>query len=866
MPRDPRPPRRPRGRWWPLVATPVLMLALAACGSTSPGGGGTPPPGGSDPVAASLKSLGVDTSQTDRVSPTGSTLGKDDAPLGGSANYGNAAAFSNESSANPTMELLVARDAGSSSAGSTLSVEKITGAQVTTGGSIDFGSETNLADLTSGNDWITPAYGEGNQFQTLRATAAGDFDGDGLDEIASLYVDQADGVLKLRVFDDSAHSFAATTDSLAPGTDVKGVALHALDANGDGTYGLVAAVSYADHVDLTPIAKDASGHYALDDASTVTLPQKSAGSMLYVRMASGNIDYDNGQELAVVVNEAFGSSGSLSGLATYYVFDDANHGRAQLASGSVQAAVPNVVAAAASDVSIADIDGDGLGEIVLGGATNLAWQCGNNFGAVLYALDDNAHGLKQLGATLGTLSYPNCPNYASWHRYFVFITTPDLNGDGIHEITANQLVYGDFKNNAPFTLLPDMQLDPSLFLQSSQDTNQYLSLAETDVVAADVTGDGRENVLVYQQNRTTIPVWGLSAISSIGAAANGWAQLSELTGFTTHNGQTTSRPILLPANVESDGPALKYSAGSHQLVFTEPIVIAALAAPPCSKSIGQNWSACVTSFGQGSSTTVDSTVTLTVKAGVVVGVEAGVNVPFVGNVGVNVKQSVTATAKAWAGSSYTVEKTVTYSTGALEDGVVFTSIPYDVYRYTILSDPDPTMVGKIIVVRIPREPVTMIAERGFYNASIPSTGLHIDSRVFQHAVGDIGSYPSASDKAGLLSQYGGLEFGPKGVGQGTGSTQQQISVSNSVSQGQSLGLEYQMDVEATAGEVMAGFTVGYGLDAAFTVTSGSKTTYTGTVGSIDAADYQANAYQWGIFTYVQPLQGQKFEVIDYWVQ
>ena len=55
MPRAQRPSRRPVGRW----------LAL-----------------------------GVDTAQTDRVSPTGSTLGKDDAPLGGSASYGNAAAFS----------------------------------------------------------------------------------------------------------------------------------------------------------------------------------------------------------------------------------------------------------------------------------------------------------------------------------------------------------------------------------------------------------------------------------------------------------------------------------------------------------------------------------------------------------------------------------------------------------------------------------------------------------------------------------------------------------------------------------------------------------------------------------------------------
>ncbi len=861
-PRSPRAvprPARPFGPAGALIA--LLVVLLTACGGPT-GGGGTPPPG-PDPVASSLDHLGVDTKASARVAPTGETLGDDAAPLGGSASFGDAAAFTSESSANPTMELLVSRDANLTTS---LTVEEIAGAQVTPGGAVDFGSESTLKDLTPGNDWFVTRYSDSNQFQSLRAVTAGDLDGDGFDEIASLYVDASDDVLKVRVFDDKAHGFAATTDSVGPGATVRSLTLAAVDGTGTGTFGLVAAISYDDHVDLEPLEVDGSGHWSLDAAATITLPQRAAGSLLYVRMAAGNLDYDNGEELAVVVNEAVGSSSSTTGLATYYVFDDAGNGRSELSHGTVQASVPGVVAAAAADVSVADIDGDGLAEIVLGGATNLAWQCDDPFQALLIALDDEAHGLAQLDATVDDLTYNNCPSYGSWHRYFVFVTTPDLDGDGIHEITANQNVYADFSGTAAFTRLPDMQLPADQFLVDNKDQGMFLSLAETNVVAADVTGDGRDNVLIYQQNRPTVPVWGLSAVTTIGGAANGWAQLSELALPGGRNGQYTVRPLLLPANVDTDGPVLKYSASSHKLIFTEPIVIAALAAPPCSKDIGQNWGACVTSFGQGTSTSTDASLTVSVKAGVTVGVEAGVNVPFVGDVGVNVKQSITATAKAWAGTAYTVEKTVTYTSGALEDAVVFTSLPYDEYRYTIESHPDPTLVGKQVVVRIPREPITLIAERGFYNASVPATALKVDNQVFQHTTGDIHSYPTAGEKSALLSRYGGLQFGPKGVGQGSGQTQQEISVSTEVSLGGSLGIEFERTVEATAGRAMAGFTVGYGVEAALSITSGSKTTYSGVVGSIDAANYQANAYQWGIFSYVQPLDGQEFDVINYWVQ
>lgn len=134
------------------------------------------------------------------------------------------------------------------------------------------------------------------------------------------------------------------------------------------------------------------------------------------------------------------------------------------------------------------------------------------------------------------------------------------------------------------------------------------------------------------------------------------------------------------------------------------------------------------------------------------------------------------------------------------------------------------------------------------------------------------SYPSASREDALRSQYGGLgglgflEFGPSGVGQGSGDTELQIAASNEVSAGGSLGIEYEKSVEVTGGGAIAGFSVGYGAEAALSITSGSQTTHTGIVGGISSADFGANAHQWGIFTYVQDLGAQEFKAIHYWVQ
>ena len=526
--------------------------------------------------------------------------------------------------------------------------------------------------------------------------------------------------------------------------------------------------------------------------------------------------------------------------------------------------------ALAGDISLGDIDGDGVDEVIMGGPTNFDTQCSGH-GQIVTALDDAAHSFASLGAIFEpNAAFTGCSNYANnpWKVYFTFVNTLDLTGDGVDTIVANQFLY-EYAPSCATGLCPKkdstqavMTLpDASFIANSSSDAGVTLSPTHAAVAVGDVTADGRQNLLVYVQWHPEVQVWGQSQVSAVGD--DGWAQLSSIP-TDNYNYQANVRPILVPTQTEPSGPVLKYSDSSYKLVFTQPIVIAALAAAPCQESIDQNVSACVTTFGQGTSSGGGSSVSVSVTAGVTVGVEEEAAVPFVGTFKAQEKESISATATATVSNSYDVTKTVTYATGSMQDGVIFTTVPYDQYTYTIVSAADPNLVGKLVVVSLPRTPITLIAERGFYNAAVPDGALKIDSRVFQHTIGDVSTYPTSAQEASLLSQYGGIDNGPKTVGEGTGSTQLSIAVSNEISATGTLAMDYSYDFETSGEGFVFGFNVGYGVSAGLTVTSGTSTTYTGTVGSISPTDFNANYYNFGLFTYVQPIDGQKIEVVNYW--
>lgn len=814
-------------------------------------------------IESSLQVLGVDTSPSDRVAPDQEPLPDDYSPLGSSREYGDAEEGSSDSSANVPDELLIVGMEIAQNATPISLIEK-SGVQIDGDGTINPGTTELLASFAGAEHPWAETYawhdGSSNDGRSLRSVAAADVDRDGFEEVVVVYVDTtaADRVLRIEIIDDLAAGFAITGDTLGDGDNILDVSIAAGDFNGDGIDQIAVGLSFANRAELRILEGDASS-YAFDDTTTQTYDLNFDNPITSIELASGNIDYDNPAELAVIVNEFTRIEGSgPTGASTFYLYDDLDAGLNVIESGPVQGQDGAVLSAVVADLDFGDVDGDGLDELVMGGLAEFQTGC-EPYEAFITVMDDAFNGVEEIDADSFNAFFSKCPAFGPWRLRFLHVGTADLDGDGIEEMYANSRVYDNLSQTSDLLLIHELPDDT--FLYDEQYSGARFTAASTSITAGDVTGDGRENIIVFAQWKGDIGIFGLSNIDSVG-----FAQLSTVDVTSFFNTQDRVEPMILPVNVDTDGPLLKYSEGEYELAFTEPVVIAAMAAAPCAEGIGQNLGACSTSFGQGTSETVAAEVTVTVTASVHVGVQSKAEIPLVG-VGVqsDFKKTVTATASVSAGGSYTVERSKTFTTGALEDGVVFTTIPYDRYTYTIESHPDPDLVGGTIVVSLPREPIILKVDREFYNENIVESGIAIDERVFQHTIGDISTYPTEGQKNQILSSSGGLENGPISVGQGTGSSGLEIAVSTEISVGGSLGLEYTKSLDVTAGPALFGYSVGYGVEASLTVTSGSQTTYSVEVGDLDAENFAANQYSYGMFTYVQQVGDQEIEVINFWI-
>jgi hypothetical protein len=852
-----------RAVWLTVTVVMVVMLA-SACGA--PGGTTLPPTPEKGELETSLNELGVDTTATGRVGPDGEPLPDDYAPLGSSASFSAPEAFSGPTGPARTDELFIVGPEVTAS-GSRITLLELEGVQIDGGGAVDPGEVVPLHALDEGDHpWVdddSGAWAQSNNGHSLRAAASGDLDGDGLDELVVVYVDTALAARPVRVLtiDDAEAGFGETLSTVADGSDVLGVQVATGDFDGNGVASVVVALADATGIDLL-FLQGAPGSYSVDGSLSKRIAATTEVDQVTARLAVGNLDYDNAQELVVVVNQlVVPNVGPPTGSARYFVFDDASTSFAQLDSGNVIGEDAGVHAARVADVALGDITGNGLDEIVLGGLTSFNTSCEDQPDAIVVALANATGDFEPLGAKLVYAGFFNCPAFGPWRHRFFHVTTPDLDGDAVKEIQAGRYVFASFSEAAPFTEIH--QLPQDVFFAADGDASAYLTSNTSSVVAADVTGDGRDNVVLYHQWRQDVRVWGVSAVESVGD--DGFAELSRIpTEF--YNQQDNVRPLLVPANVDHDSAVLAYGPASHELVFTEPLLVAVMAAAPCSEGIGQNVSACSTTFGNSEATTVTQEFTVSVQASAYVGVKTAANIPFVGEIGADFKSKVSVSASLSAGESYTVAISRRFTSGPLEDAVVFSTIPYDRYVYDILSHPDPDLVGGTVEVLLPREPIVLKVERTFYNGHISAVSTPIGSNVFDHTVGDLSTYPTASRKSSLLGQYGGLENGPLSVGQGTGSTGLGIDVSTEVSMGGSLGIEYEYSVDVTAGPALAGFSVGYGATASLTMASGESTTYEVSVGDLSQASFAEHQYSFGMFTYVQPVGGQDVEVINFWVQ
>lgn len=900
----------------------ALLLQLAACGSsgtdeapaTDPEPTEPPPPATLDET---LGRLGVDTSKTPRVDNNGGVYPESYAPLGAVVSVRHLADASEPDGTRYVVgrgeELLLVGYRPDGQTGVVSVIDDLTSG-VESG--IFTLSDTLLARTTGEAPWAIEQSTGGNSASgppvvqgTNRDAVAGDFNGDGFRESAVVYYDASAAQVRLLVSD--AMSPAPTEYDVAipvsaaffPLNDIR-----VISGDFDGDLKDELAIAVARIPDLaypdTPV-----GLYIVDDADSgfmmtgeLDLGIDTVLTSPHITMAMDDVrlDYDARNELVLVINEN-SPTGPSPGLfaSQYFVIEDAPTGLAILLRGPVEADIGGAtVPAVVADVAGGDLDGDSLDEIIFGGLEEVISRCSSEpspygFKHVMIALGNRANGFAQVNASTATIGIPNCDEANGFMLRFTHLNTLDFDGDNDDDIQLNTMIFDTFPGEDWNEAMLGEILDTDIML-GYQEQSRWFDRSNSAMAVSDQTGDARYDIvsLLLDEQQPYLNVWRCEPDPDTGKCNVGRATRVALrpgdmnpNGSFNPNAESNVNPIIIPVDVDNDDVTIYRFTEEHILDFTEPMVIAALAAAPCSDGIGQALDECTTTWGSASSTTLDRTYSIGVSGSISGGSGTA-------GAGVIAKSKHTLSLEAsWEFSkSYELSRSLAFTTGPTEDSVVFIAIPIDRYGYEVISTPDPADLGATMYVDLPRSLIMLIATREYYNESVQPDALKIGRNVFDHVPGDLRTYPDARDKDRILEEQrsrvedarltlfdpllslfdpiealGGLEVGPVSVGQGAGSTELALEYVEGQGHSNSLEVGYEYEAETAAG-LLVGFTVGASVERSLSISHGDTTLYSGSIGSIDKDNFGANRYSYGLFAYIQAEQGQEFEVLNYWVE
>lgn len=817
-------------------------FAVGIIGCSGDGGGGTGTGNGNnETVEDVLTDFGVDIADSPRVDGDGEPLGDDYSPFGTMLTLNKYA----------EVMLFGARLEGSfPSSGLQPLFDLIPG----DGNSF----APDLLDDSDAGDaaWFANA-------DLPRDAVAADFDADGVEETVIVYQMPNESAL-LETYQDQADGFTISGGKVVATQAVEQIVLATGDFDGDVDEDLAIALLTSLGIEVTLWENNGGEFEATATTFMIPLQAPSPGSV-HLILKAGNLDRDNRIELAAMVNET-----SISGpTSRFFVYDDANTGFMELASGPATATLPTEsVTAVSGDIALGDVDGDGMDEVVYGGLTEVGNTCNVEIFSVTQVLDDARHDLEPLAAhkvQFADTRQP-CSSGATHRLHYHPITLPDLDGDRAAEIQSFEYIYEDLATS-PGVFTQIYQIPQVNLLTMGSSGSDYRFNRETvSFATGDVTSDGRQDIVFYSQaadpGEQGIQIWGIDQI-------DGWKQYEFFpTDFSNSSNGLRAKMLLPDVDLDQDSMSLEYDDGSYRLLFTEPIVLAALAAPPCSRETGPAVDdACRTAFGKSVTDTEERTDSWSIIAGVSVGYEAEFSALGVKVGSAEAILNTRNEGRFYGGDSYSLTTQVVRETGVLEDSVIFSTLPLDVYTYRILSHPNPELVGGEVQVRLPRTPITIMATREFYNANIAEDGIPIDERIFQHSAGDPLSYPSVSEKDQILRTYDGLQSDQVDVGQGSGFTQVQISEFTETIDGKEYSFEATLDLKATKAGIVGGMSLGGGAGFDISTRHGNETIYQGTVANVASENFPQDAFSFGLFAYIvdDSSNPQPFEVLNYWV-
>lgn len=331
---------------------------------------------------------------------------------------------------------------------------------------------------------------------------------------------------------------------------------------------------------------------------------------------------------------------------------------------------------------------------------------------------------------------------------------------------------------------------------------------------------------------------------------------------------------LCMTNTDQDSSYMKYG-NKHYFTYTDPQVLAVVASPPyyadllgrddLSGSYAESMTSYSSSTGSGSGTST----TASISAGAYVAVEQEFSVFGVVVAKVEAEASITGHFTWDFEKNSSLEQTVTYSASTGEDMIALYSIPMEIYEYnSYVANGDGTYEEVITTVNVPHEAAVKLWSLDQYEAIAADYSAlpQISGTILTHTIGDPSSYPNSSTGYDVIAEYSGV---PAAVGysaEGGASITQEISMSTENSKAFNGSVEVEFKAGAGAGGVTVGVIVGAEAGAGKVSTTTSGSSFSGEMQNMPIEAQPFNyAMNWKIFSYKYKDRNQNFPVVNYLV-
>lgn len=359
---------------------------------------------------------------------------------------------------------------------------------------------------------------------------------------------------------------------------------------------------------------------------------------------------------------------------------------------------------------------------------------------------------------------------------------------------------------------------------------------------------------------------------TMGSAYMVAANLAE--GYQKRDAGDFSTSICL-ANTDHDSSYMNYS-GRHRYTYTDPEVLAVLASPPYfsdlmdRNDLSGNYAESTTTYSKTEGSGSGSSVSATISVGAYVSYEQDIQVFGVTVASFEAEAAITGHFTFDTEQTSTLEQTVTYSAAAGEDMVAFYSIPMEIYEYTsYVPDGSGGYKEVLTTVNIPHEAAVRLLSLAEYESIAKDYRVlpTIAASALTHTVGDPSTYPSGTEGYKVIAQYKGdpAAVGFSSTGGGSGIAQE-IAMSSEKSNAFSASAEVEAKVGAGAGGVKVGVIAGAEVGAGTVTISTSGSSFSGEMQNmpIEAQPY-GYGMNWKIFCYQYKDGGRSFPVVSYLV-